>query len=351
MPARRVYDIRAMRRLIPWLAFALAPILLAACGTGEADVVVRAVTPAATPTAAATATPSPGPTATPAPDPGRVTIAAVGDVMLARSLAWRMEHDGPGVPFEHVGDVLRGADIAVANLEMAISERGTAEAKTYTFRAGPIAADALAGAGIDVVGLANNHALDFGVDALLDTMGHLGERGIAHAGAGSNVDAARAPAIVEVGGLRIALLSYTDIPGAHWAATEDGAGVAWLDVGGVRADVAGARATADHVVVLYHFGIEGSTGVSGSQREQARAAIDAGATLVLGTHPHVWQEIEEYSGGLIAYSLGNFVFDGFDGAANETAILLIELDAGGVVSWELVPAEIVDGIPRLRAEE
>lgn len=337
----------------PWQLAALVAgvlALFAACRSGEAGVVVRVVTPTAT-APDAPATPSPAPAPSPTPEPGRVTIAAVGDVMLARSLAWRMEADGPGVPFEHVREVLRAADLAVVNLEMAISERGAAEAKTYTFRAGPDAADALVDGGIDVAGLANNHALDFGADALLDTIAYLDEHGIAHAGAGPDMDSARSPAVVDRGGLRIAFLSYTDIPGAHWAATDERPGIAWLDLDHVREDIAAARNDAGHVVVLYHFGIEGSTAVSERQREQGRAAIDAGATLVLGSHPHVLQEVEEYGGGLIAYSLGNFVFDGFEGAANETAILRVELDQDGIVSWELVPAEIVDGIPRLREEE
>lgn len=330
------------------LAAGIAFLLLAACGTDGTGVVVRPVTPAPT----ATPMPaSPSPPATATPEPGRITIAAVGDVMLARSVAWRMETDGPAVPFEHVRDVLLGADIAVANLEMAISERGTAEAKTYTFRAGPVAADALTAGGFDVVGLANNHALDFGAEALFDTMASLAGRGVAYAGAGPDLASARAPAILERGGLRIAVLAYTDIPGAHWAATADRPGIAWLDLDHVRADVAAAREEADHVIVLYHFGVEGSTAVSERQRAQARAAIDASATLVLGSHPHVLQEIEEYGGGVIAYSLGNFVFDGFDGLANQTAILQVELDARGVVGWELIPAEIIDGVPRLRQGE
>ena len=93
------------------------------------------------------------------------------------------------------------------------------------------------------------------------------------------------------------------------------------------------------------------TSPSISQRRLARAAIDAGAALVIGSHPHVLQEVEEYGGGLIAYSLGNFVFDGFDGPSNHSAILKVNLTRDGVASWKLLPVDVIDnGLPRLRPE-
>ncbi|MGB4863195.1 MAG: CapA family protein, partial [Tepidiformaceae bacterium] len=126
---------------------------------------------------------------------------------------------------------------------------------------------------------------------------------------------------------------------------------AWADTASVTNAVHTAAASADLVVVMLHFGIEYATEPNATQQRLAHAAIDAGATLVIGSHPHVLQEVEEYGGGLIAYSLGNFVFDGFDGSANETAILEVTLSASGVESWKLVPVDIVkNGLPRLREE-
>ena len=316
----------------------------------------------APPTATATAsaaptrapTPSPTPPPTPSPPPARVLIAAVGDVMLGRSVGWRMEAEGPAMPFAAVGDILGGADITVANLESAIGVTGRAEPKAYTFRAPPVAAEALALAGIDLVSLANNHSLDYGPESLAETRALLAGRGILSPGAGPNRDAAHAPAIIERDGLRIAFLAYVTVPvegGGYdprsWTATDEAPGVAWLDIPTMVADIETARGDADLVVVLLHFGLEWQLEPSEAQRKQARAAVDAGATLVLGAHPHVLQEVEAYGGGLIAYSLGNFVFDGFWDPANDSAILLVELTAAGVAGYELVPVTIVDGIPLL----
>lgn len=316
----------------------------------------------------ATTSPSPSPTATAGPSvyrivipgishdlPKRATLAAVGDVMLARSVGDAILAGGPGVPFAGVAPVLQGADVAVANLECAISDRGEPAPKGFTFRAPPSAADALVAAGIDVVSLANNHILDYGPDALSDTIAALDSRSIAHAGAGGNAARARAPAIVTRGALRIAFLSYIDVlqewrgfDTRQWEAAEATPGVAWLNVGRVQADVAAASRVSDLVVVLMHFGIEEQYAPNDTQRAQARAAIDAGAALVIGHHPHVLQPAEWYGAGLIVYSLGNFVFDGWDNPSNKSAIFLAELSDEGVLSYRLVPVQIDGaGFPQL----
>ncbi|KAA0238584.1 MAG: CapA family protein [Chloroflexi bacterium CFX7] len=277
----------------------------------------------------------------------RATLAAVGDVMLARSVGEAIVTGGPGVPFAGVAAALRDADLAVANLECSISERGEPAPKGFTFRAPPLAADALAGAGIDIASLANNHILDYGPDALSDTIALLDGRGIAHAGAGEDAARARTPAIVTRGGMRIAFLSYVDVPlewqgfdTRQWEATAAAPGVAWLHIEDVKADVAAARRLADLVVVLMHFGFEEQYSPSETQRAQARAAIDAGAVLVIGHHPHVLQPVEWYGKGLIVYSLGNFIFDGWDNPSNETAVLFAELGDEGVLSYRMAPAWI-----------
>ena len=328
-------------------------------------------TPAATPTAApptttpspaapATATPTPSlspvptPDPTPTPPPARVLLAAVGDVMLGRSVGVRLEAEGPEVAFAAVAGILVGADIAIANLESAVGVTGAPAPKAYTFRAPPIAVEALALAGIDLVSLANNHSLDYGTASLAETQTLLARGGIRSVGAGPNRTVAHAPTRFEFNGLTIAFLAYVTVPAEGggfdprlWDATDETPGVAWLDVPAMVADVEAAREGADLVVVLLHFGIEWELEPSEAQREQARAAIDAGATLVIGSHPHVLQPIEEYGGGLIAYSLGNFVFDGFWDPANDSVILLVELTAEGVARYETVDVTIVEGIPTL----
>jgi len=214
---------------------------------------------------------------------------------------------------------------------------------------------ALALAGVDVVSLANNHALDFGFEALADTQQLLAERSIAFAGAGPNEAAARAPVIVERNGLRVAFLAYVDVPvetrtgfdTRQWIATADTPGVAWADAEHMAADVAAARARADVVIVLLHFGLEGRPQITAAQRAQAHAAIDAGAALVLGAHPHVLQPVEQYRGGLIAYSLGNFVFEGFTFPENYSAIFTATLTREGVGEYGWIPVVVEAGLPRL----
>jgi len=250
--------------------------------------------------------------------------------------------------------LLRSADLTIGNLESAVSERGSPEAKGYTFRAPPLALAALTAAGFDVVSLANNHSLDYGAAALGDTQSHLRAAGIESVGAGSNIADALSAVVVERGGYQIAFVGLLDAPAegsfsrANWEAGSASAGVAWADEESVRLAVRNAAESADFVVAMLHFGIEFSGTPSATQRALARAAIDAGADVVVGSHPHVLQEVEEYGGGLIAYSLGNFVFDGFGGLVSESAILRVSLAPGGVQEWELIPVTVgYDGLPVL----
>jgi poly-gamma-glutamate synthesis protein (capsule biosynthesis protein) len=152
----------------------------------------------------------------------------------------------------------------------------------------------------------------------------------------------------------VAFLAYVDAPAEGsfrretWEAGPGQPGVAWLDLEEMTADIRAAREAADAVVVLLHFGREFYPEPTETQRAQARAAVDAGAALVLGSHPHVLQEVERYGAGLIAFSLGNFVFDGFDPPSNTSAILRVELSAAGAGEYELLPVEIDwQGLPHL----
>ncbi len=311
--------------------------------------------PTKTPTATITPTPTdtPIPTATALPV---VNFMAVGDVMLARTIGDQILVEGPAVPFAGVAPVLDGADLLALNLECVISDVGEPQPKAYTFRAPLVAADALVLAGVDLVSLANNHSLDYGFEALIQMLGLLAERQIAVVGAGPDALAAFAPVIVERNGLRVGFLAYVDVPvetrsgfdTRTWTATGDSPGVAWAEVDRISADVAAAKAQADVVVVLLHFGLESRSEPSAGQKAQARAAIDAGAALVLGAHPHVLQGVEEYNGGLIAYSLGNFAFDEFTAPEIYSAIFTATLTPAGVEAYNWVPVVIEpDGLPRL----
>lgn len=280
-----------------------------------------------------------------------ITLVAVGDIMLARSIGRALQRDPNDTPFAGVIDVLRAADVTVGNLECALGTSGTRARKSFTFLAPPAGAASVADAGFDLVTLANNHSLDYGAEALASTLQLLDGVGVRHVGAGMKRAAAHQPAVIDVKGVRLAFLGCvnTGAEGRYrrstWEATDTRAGVAWGVPEDVKADVAAAKAQADLVIVMMHAGAEGSRRPNATQRGLAQAAIDAGAALVLGAHPHVLQPVERYGNGVIAWSLGNFVFDGFRGAANQTGILQVMLAREGVRDVALVPAVIQRGRP------
>jgi poly-gamma-glutamate synthesis protein (capsule biosynthesis protein) len=277
---------------------------------------------------------------------------AVGDVMLAQSIGRRIERRGPLAPWKGVVGYFDQADLIVANLECTISERGSPWPKTFTFRAPVEAADSLVAAGIDVVSLANNHAMDYGVAAFEDTLRLLDERDIVVAGAGIHREMAHEPRIVESDGLRIAFLGYV-MPFSgrpafntrQWAAGADSPGLAIGTPEVVAAEVAAIKEYVDVVIVMVHGGIEYSRGPNKKQREFAAAAMGAGATLLIGHHPHVLHGYVETDTTVVAYSIGNFVFDYFTGRMNDSAILDVTLSADGVESLDWIPIRIRNGFP------
>ena len=284
---------------------------------------------------------------------GTVRLMAVGAVMLGRSIGKRVKSDGPGIVFRGVQDVLGKADILVVNLECNITTSRDEEQKHYTFKAPPVTADALSRAGVDVAGVANNHAMDWGEQGLLDTIGFMEERGIAAPGGGRNRAQAYAPAIIERNGLSVAFLAYVDaftestgFNTREWKATRTSPGLAIANPQRIAADVTKARTKADIVVVLVHAGYEYVPSHNAEQAAYAKAALDAGATLYLGAHPHVLQGYKRKGDQLIAWSLGNFVFDGMDGASVST-ILAVDLTKDGVVKVKWHPVKLVDGFPTL----
>ena len=293
----------------PWppLALVLAAALAVACsstqGAGSHDVEVS--TPLATAVALETSTVAgPPPTAT----PEALTIAFVGDLMLARDVTTLLEADGVGYALERALPLFEGADLVVGNLEGTLTDRGEPLVKTYAFRTPPALVGALAP--FDAVSLANNHSTDFGTAGLQDTLTALDGAGIEAFGAGLDAASAEAPVILEAHGLRVAILGVDDI-GEVIPATETQAGVAFapVDPSALAPRIEAAAREVDFVVLFMHAGTEYDPVPSDRQRALAHAAIDAGADLVIGAHPHVLQPFEEYRDGLIAYSLGNFVFD------------------------------------------
>lgn len=278
-----------------------------------------------------------------------LTLAAVGDINFGDGPGAEIERNGARYPWTSVGPRLRAADLAFGNLECAVSLRGEAQDKTYVFRGRPSSVRAMRdAAGIDVVNLANNHAGDFGDVALLDTLRTLRANDVAPVGAGATEQAAYRPVVVEKLGLRVAFVGFSTINPFEFQAVGSNPGTAWGFPGRVRDGVRRAAGEADVVIATFHWGIERAQTESPEQRELARIAIDAGATAVIGAHPHVLQPIRRPTGRLIAYSLGNFVFSAASPGTQNTGILELRLAAGRVVGSGFSPATIRASRPVLR---
>jgi poly-gamma-glutamate capsule biosynthesis protein CapA/YwtB (metallophosphatase superfamily) len=286
-----------------------------------------------------------------------VHLVAVGDIMLDRSLGFALEKGNIEYPFEDVSLPLQAADLTIGNLESALGDIGVPAPKRYRFRAPPESAEALATAGFDILSLANNHALDFGQEVLLQGIELLQAKGIKTAGAGKNEDEAHKPIVVESNDLKLAVLAYVDVPveattgfdTATWTATENSPGIAWADPQQITADVQAAQLQSDLVIVLLHSGHEYVAAPSEPQILAAKTAVDAGADLVIGHHAHILQGIEYYKDGVIIYGTGNFAFE-IDGDP-QTALFHIWLDEDGVRQVEIQPAIIQFGGQTRLADE
>jgi poly-gamma-glutamate synthesis protein (capsule biosynthesis protein) len=274
-----------------------------------------------------------------------VELVAVGDIMLSRTVEERMEVFGSGYPFQVVAGVLRGADLAIGNLESPFSLEGDPIGKRFTFRAHPQYGEAVVSAGFDVLSLANNHLLDFGEQSLVETIKALRSRGMDYVGAGLSYEEAHRPLVREVKGQRIAFLAYA---ASRWKGSPEVPTeglIAFADPAIIRQEVARAKEEADLVVVIMHLGTEYQQYPDEEQLAVSRAAIEAGACLVIGHHPHVVQGTTVYGPGFVAYSLGNFIFDMDVGeGVREGAILRIFLGDRGVEAAEMIPITIVDDV-------
>ncbi len=291
-----------------------------------------------------------------------VDLRAVGDVMVGRFVADRAAQDGYAAPFAALDAELAG-DLVLGNLESPLTERHEQlRPGPYRLPAPPAFAPELRAAGFDLLGLANNHALDAGPLGLADAREHLGRSGIAAAGIGKTAAEAYQPQLLETGGLTLAVLAFNDVadpadgngrPNPDFAACRKPAdcpmGRAWLDAQALSA-VAQARNQADLVVVMVHGGREYAPEISPRQRDQARRLVAAGADLVIGSHPHVLQKTEMLDAGgragYVAYSLGNFLFDAPDDPAiSSGAVLQVLFDAAGVAQVNALPLHTAGGQP------
>jgi poly-gamma-glutamate synthesis protein (capsule biosynthesis protein) len=227
--------------------------------------------------------------------------------------------------------------LALGNLECVIAEEGVPRPGPYRLRAPPSAVVDLHDAGFDVLGLANNHALDFGSVGLAETVSQLQEAGIATVGVGPNAKAAVQPLNRQVGGVQLAFLAFNAVTDPEdEPQDEDWTRSGW-DRERATAAIAAARAHADGVVVSVHWGYEYDLRADPAQHDAAQAILDAGADLVIGHHPHVVQGSQVNEGRFVAYSLGNFVFDQQQGETRQGLALRTFFDKRGLRAVQALP--------------
>lgn len=283
--------------------------------------------------------------------PEKIKLLFAGDVYLSDHVLNAYNKGGgiSGVLDQEYLDHIASADIFMVNQEFPFSSRGTAADKTYTFRLPPEKISMFQEMGIDMVTLANNHTLDFGRDALEDSCLTLDQAGIRYVGAGNDLNRAKQLEIMEVQGKKIGFLGASRVvPFGDWTATESRSGLfLTYDPAQLLEEIEKAREQCDYLVVYVHWGIERNEKPETYQKNMGRQYIDAGADLVIGSHPHVLQGIEYYNGKPIFYSMGNFVF-----GSSIPKTMLLQVDISGQdVSVSLIPGTSSAGYTRTLQDE
>ena len=244
--------------------------------------------------------------------PKKISLGFVGDIMLDRGIKSSVAKYGNGdyiFAFEKIKDYLNSFDILFGNLEGPISDGGTKTGSIYSFRMNPKSAVALQEAGFDILSVANNHIGDWSKTAMKDTFENLKNAGIEYSGGGDNKKEAYEIKIILKNDTKIAYLSFSQFGKGYLEAGDDTAGIAIISDEKLKSGIEKAKAENDIVIVSFHFGDEYKKEPNTYQKTFAHKAIDYGADLVIGHHPHVVEPIEVYKDKYIAYSLGNFVFD------------------------------------------
>ena len=276
-----------------------------------------------------------------------VTLAFAGDILFdpGYAIMARIQQNGgaiEGVVGSSLLNYMRNADIMVINNEFPYSDRGTpTEGKTFTFRALPSSASYLGAMGVDVATLANNHTYDFGENALLDTLSAIDNASVARVGAGSNIEEASHPIYYTAqNGIRIAIISATEIerldnPDTK-GATESSPGVfRCLDITRLQNRIREARDTGAFVIVCIHWGTENQEEIDWWQQKQGPEIVEAGADLIVGSHPHILQKIGYINGVPVVYSLGNYLFSS---KTIDTGLLCVTVKGDHSSSLRFVPA-------------
>ncbi|WP_256700610.1 CapA family protein [Paenibacillus sp. P46E] len=284
----------------------------------------------------------------------KVNLVFAGDILLDGFVGDQIAKYGVNFPFAKVAPVLKKADIAFANLETPVSVRGQAAEKTFAFRSKPTALAGLNYAGIDGVTVANNHILDFGQNAMLDTLVHLDKYKIGHTGAGKNIDEAYRPFTQTVQGKKIAILGVSRVlssPSWYAGKNSPGAASAYTPEPLMSAIQQSAKAN-DYTIVYIHWNNEFKDYPENYARKLAKQMIDSGADIIIGAHSHCLMGIEYYKHKPIYYSLGNFVFNRSTRGGDKTLhsmLVNFEISNNGI-SGRITPVKIIGGQPNFMGE-
>jgi poly-gamma-glutamate synthesis protein (capsule biosynthesis protein) len=279
-----------------------------------------------------------------------VTLAFAGDVHFESPIREELAAN-PSDVLRSIRPVLANADLAVVNLETAVTTRGSAAPKTYVFRAPPEAFAALEAGGVDAASMANNHGMDFGEVGLRDSIAAARKARFPVIGIGLDAEQAYRPFRATVRGQRIAVLAATQVIDDHliasWSADPNAPGLASAkDVPRLLAAVRAARATSDTVVVFLHWGLELASCPTSDQRTLARQLVGAGADIVVGAHAHRLLGTGRMKRALISYGLGNFVWYSSGDVTTQTGVLVVTASGRRIDDYRFVPARIVSGTPR-----
>ncbi|HUG64042.1 MAG TPA: CapA family protein [Gaiellaceae bacterium] len=279
-----------------------------------------------------------------------VVLAFGGDVHFEGVIGEELQAT-PRLVLASIGPVLRRADLAVVNLETAITTRGSPTPKAFVFRAPATAFAALRAGGVDVASMANNHGLDYGVEGLRDSLAAAKRYRFPVVGIGLNDAHAYRPFRRTINGQRIAVIGATQVLDdeliSAWTAGPGKPGLASAkDVPRLLRAVRAARRTSDTVVVYLHWGIELQQCPSTDQRTLAKQLVSAGADVVVGGHAHRLQGAGRLGRALVGYGLGNFVWYGTSELSTQTGVLLVTVDGRKVVTYSWEPGRIVSGTPR-----
>lgn len=288
--------------------------------------------------------------------PQPATLIVAGDIMLSRNVAAKMKAAGDAeLPFRGVAAILQSSDLNFGNLESPLADPaesagenqtawdGNIGGKSLTFAAPHVSIPALRRFNFRILGMANNHAMDQGERGLIHTLAQLRANQIQVIGAGAGLAEAWQGRVIEVKGSRIGFLAAS-YASTNYESNEPNEYIARIeDLDRLRSSLRALKSQAAYIVVAMHAGEEYTSEPSAAQVTFAHAAIDSGANLVVGSHPHWLQPFERYKQGLIFYSLGNFIFDQDSSpATREGAAVKLILGAGLGVQAEIIPVEIED---------